>query len=123
VTYASRTAQQPVTAAIDGAPASGGALDGPAGARDTIAQDVETLKGGSGADALTGSGGPNTLVGGPGVDDLRGLRGADVLRADDGIADSRLDCDGDPEPDGASDQVVADQLDPDPMNCEGQTRV
>ena len=70
VTYTSRSA--PVTASLDGL---GG--DGQFGENDTIASDVETLVGGSGADTLTGNSLDNGLDGGPGADTLNGGAGND----------------------------------------------
>ena len=66
VTYSTRTA--PLTVTIDGTANDGGTSDGPAGARDNVRLDVESLTGGSGADSLTGSAVNNRLTGGRGAD-------------------------------------------------------
>jgi Ca2+-binding RTX toxin-like protein len=63
---------------IGGGAVSGSAVDGPAGARDTIDGTVEQLVGGSGDDRLTGDAGDNALDGGPGADDLIGRAGEDA---------------------------------------------
>jgi TolB protein len=57
----------------------GSAEDGPLGARDTIARDVENLTGGYGSDALAGSSRDNLMTGGPGDDSLSGGVGNDKL--------------------------------------------
>ncbi|RHW24585.1 calcium-binding protein [Nocardioides immobilis] len=72
VTYEDRT--QPVVVMIDAL-----ANDGEAGERDLVKADVEDMRGGSGADRLTGSGAANTLDGGAGGDTLAGGGGADLL--------------------------------------------
>jgi Ca2+-binding RTX toxin-like protein len=69
---------QPVVAAIGGT-SEGNGEDGPAGARDTIAADVENLIGSSQNDTLTGDAGANRLDGGGSADTLRGGDGADTL--------------------------------------------
>ena len=55
---------------IDDLADDGGDADGPAGARDNVATDVENLVGGDGDDTLAGSAGRNDLNGGPGADSL-----------------------------------------------------
>ncbi len=122
VSYGARTAMQPVVATIDGQPASGGDLDGTPGHRDTIALDVESLRGGAGDDVLTGDDGPNTLNGGGGGDDLEGRGGTDVLRADEGQADRRIACDANPAVDDSADRAYLDDLDPAPLGCETVAR-
>jgi Ca2+-binding RTX toxin-like protein len=72
VTYAARSAS--VAASIDGA-----MNDGEAGEADSIASDVENLRGGNGADTLTGSAAANVLDGGPRNDVLNGAGGDDTL--------------------------------------------
>jgi Ca2+-binding RTX toxin-like protein len=104
-----------VTVTIDNVANDGNSGDGPAGARDNVRTDIESLVGGPGADTLTGSATANTLDGRGGADVLSGLGGIDtasyVLRtvavtvdiddvADDGNAD-----DG---PLGARDNVKSD---------------
>jgi Ca2+-binding RTX toxin-like protein len=90
VTYARRTAGQPVAVDLDGAVGDdGGAEDGPAGARDSIRANVENVTGGGGADLITGSATANTLIGGGGADQLSGMAGNDTIRANgDGTADN-----------------------------------
>lgn len=89
LTYASYTAPIAVTV-------GGGAPDGQIGEGDDVGSDVERVDGGSGDDALTGTGGPDQLYGGAGNDTLDGAGGSDVLlggagddalRARDGVAD------------------------------------
>ena len=70
VSYFSRVL--PISANLDGL-----AGDGQLAENDTIAADVETLIGGSGADTLTGNGADNGLDGGPGADNLSGGAGSD----------------------------------------------
>ena len=74
---------------------------------------MENVVGGRGDDSLTGSAARNRLTGGLGVDALRGLGANDVLVADDGVADSELDCG-----DGARDTALVDPLDPPTIGCE-----
>jgi Ca2+-binding RTX toxin-like protein len=79
VTYIGRT-DQLFLVQIGGTPgASGGRVDGPEGARDTIAADVEDLTGGAGADTLVGSAAANGLDGGQGGDNMQGLGGSDTV--------------------------------------------
>jgi hypothetical protein len=77
VNYAQRVT--PVFATLDGSPRSGNELDGPAGARDTLATDIEDITGGNAADRLFGNAGPNKLIGFKSRDVLVGLGGADRL--------------------------------------------
>ena len=78
VTYASH--QVAVTADLSGSAGDDGSSeDGPAGARDSIGADVESLTGGHGDDVLVGSSVGNVLSGGPGDDVLRGQEGNDQL--------------------------------------------
>jgi Ca2+-binding RTX toxin-like protein len=74
-----------ILAMIDGSPRSGGASDGPPGARDTVATDIEALVGGAGPDQLGGSAASNFLLG-LGGDDHIVTRdaGADVAACDEG---------------------------------------
>ena len=78
VDYSARL--DPVTARLDGKPGSGNEQDGPAGARDIIASDVEDLIGGQGPDELFGSVRRNYIDGQAG-DDLIDVRdaGADYV--------------------------------------------
>jgi Ca2+-binding RTX toxin-like protein len=111
VTYGSGTAG--VTVDIDGVSDDGNSADGPAGTRDNVAADVENVIGGTGADTLTGSAANNRLSGGLGADALMGLTGNDNLFANDGAADTQIDCDG-----GANDIAHVDGADPAPVGCE-----
>ncbi|MEA2496734.1 MAG: hypothetical protein QOJ29_4645, partial [Thermoleophilaceae bacterium] len=81
--YSERTTG--VFAALDGQPNSGNDEDGPPGARDTLATDIEALFGGSGPDELHGSSGRN-YVAGQGGDDLIDVRdkGADYADCGEG---------------------------------------
>ena len=110
-TYATRTGG--VTVDIDGVSDDGNVADGPAGARDNVKTDIENLIGGNGADTLTGNDQSNNLTGGPGADALRGLGGTDRLFANDGTADSTINCDG-----GTTDIAHVDSFDPAPIGCE-----
>ncbi len=82
IDYGARAAA--VTVAIDGAANDGGASEA-----DDVKADVEVVKGGLGADALTGSANADTLWGGAGDDTLTGGLGADILNGDAG--DDTLD--------------------------------
>jgi Ca2+-binding RTX toxin-like protein len=71
--------------------------------------------GGPGNDVLTGSNGDDTIVGGTGADTLRGFGGDDLINANDGVADTRIDCST------GIDTVFLDLKDPvpnDAENCE-----
>jgi hypothetical protein len=83
--YASRTGA--VLLVDDGSNVSGAMSDGPAGARDTIAADVENLTGGHADDVLIGNAAKNTLIGGPGHDNVDGGGGNDTLTLSDGVSD------------------------------------
>jgi Ca2+-binding RTX toxin-like protein len=83
-----------VTVAIDGAPASGGAADGPDGARDLVGHDVEALWGGSGPDTLRGDDADNLLYGGNGADTMLGLGGIDAVDYSDRTASVTVRLDG-----------------------------
>ena len=61
-----------------------GANDGEAGEGDDIHGDVERIRGGSGADTLTGDADANMLIGQAGGDTLTGGGGADSLQGGDG---------------------------------------
>jgi Ca2+-binding RTX toxin-like protein len=85
VTYADRTEAVAVT--LDGSPDDGS--DANDGSQDNVDDQVETIEGGAGADALTGSAGPNvingnlgndTLDGGGGSDTVNGLGGSDTIK-------------------------------------------
>jgi hypothetical protein len=110
-TYTTRTTG--VTVSIDNVANDGDASDGPAGARDNVKPDIENLSGGSGNDSLTGSAASNRLTGRLGADSLSGLGGNDELFANDGVADTRIECDG-----GTADVAHVDALDPIPARCE-----
>jgi Ca2+-binding RTX toxin-like protein len=107
-TYATRTSG--VTVSIDGNANDGNSADGSA---DNVKTDVENLVGGSGADTLTGSASNNRLTGGLGADSLFGLGGNDALFANDGTADTTIDCDG-----GTADIAHVDSHDPGTVGCE-----
>jgi Ca2+-binding RTX toxin-like protein len=116
--YGSRKSNQPVTATIDNVADDGGTIDdidgnGPLTTRDDVRNSVENLRGGAGADSLTGNSLVNTLLGGPGADSFFGLGGDDVLRANDGIADAVINCGA-----GAADEAIEDAIDPAPIGCE-----
>jgi len=72
-----------IRADLDGAPGDDGSSeDGPTGARDTIAADVENLEGSGADDALIGNAGPNIIEGSGGHDQVQGLGGDDELTAE-----------------------------------------
>ena len=77
VTYATRTAG--VTVDIDAQADDGSSSDGPAGARDNVRGDVETLVGSAQGDTLTGGANNNTLEGGAGPDTMFGSSGTDTV--------------------------------------------
>jgi Ca2+-binding RTX toxin-like protein len=82
VTYPGTVTQIGVRADLDGATGDdGSADDGPAGARDTIATDVENLRGSNYDDVLIGNAGPNVIDGAGGHDQIQGLGGNDQLTA------------------------------------------
>jgi Ca2+-binding RTX toxin-like protein len=83
VTYESRFTA--ITADIGGAGDDGDATDGPAGSRDNIQDDVETLRGGSLTDTLRGNGSANRLEGGGQNDTLDGRGGPDQLVGGGGV--------------------------------------
>jgi Ca2+-binding RTX toxin-like protein len=113
VSYSTRSA--PVTVTIDGVADDGGTVDGPAGARDNVATDIENLLGGSGADSLAGSNAANSLDGGRGADQFSGRGGADTVNYSartegltvtiNGVADDGSSLDG---PAAARDNVGLD---------------
>jgi Ca2+-binding RTX toxin-like protein len=77
VDYAQRVT--PVNIALDGSPNSGNEMDGPPGARDSLASDIENIIGGNASDRLVGNALPNAISGFKGHDVLVGLGGADRL--------------------------------------------
>jgi len=80
VSYAENAARIGVRADLDGATGDdGSAEDGPAGARDTIAADVENLEGTNTDDTLIGNAGPNVIDGAGGHNQVQGLSGPDRL--------------------------------------------
>ena len=111
VTYADRTAAVFVSIGA-GTGDDGGRLDGPVGERDTVRASVENLVGGASSDSLTGNDLDNTLTGGLGKDTLKGLAGVDTLIANDGVADTLIDCGGDTD-----NPAQVDGLDPAPVSC------
>lgn len=86
----------PVTISVDGA-----ANDGAAGEGDLVANDVESLLGGSAGDTVEGAAGTQLIDGGPGPDILRGHGGDDV------IADTGSDGAGDIIEAGDGDDLLA----------------
>jgi Ca2+-binding RTX toxin-like protein len=101
-----------VSVDIDNVADDGNASDATGSTRDNVMTDIENVIGGKGADALIGSAAINSLTGGLGMDMLHGLAGNDTLFANDGIADSMLDC-------GAgTDSVHVDTADPATTGCE-----
>jgi 6-phosphogluconolactonase (cycloisomerase 2 family) len=108
-TYATRTTA--VTVTLDNVANDGDSGDG--STHDNVKSDIENVIGGKGADSLTGSAANNKLTGGLGADSLLGLGGNDTLFANDGIADTKIDCGG-----GTSDVAHVDSHDPAPVGCE-----
>jgi Ca2+-binding RTX toxin-like protein len=85
VSYSEISYRLGVRADLDGAVGDDGSSeDGPAGARDTIAADVENLEGTGTNDVLIGNTGPNVIDGSGGNDQVQGLGGDDTLTADGG---------------------------------------
>lgn len=91
--------------------------------RDNVLPDVESVRGGAGADVVapsnaggTAEGGPGTdvLYGGPGLDSLHGDAGFDRIVARDGRADS-VRCGTE------NDRVFVDLDDPVDIDCETRT--
>ncbi|MET0411112.1 MAG: calcium-binding protein [Polyangiaceae bacterium] len=74
--YADHTAGVDAALSPDGNATTG---NGSGAENDSIAADIESLTGGSGADSLTGNAAANELVGGEGADNLSGGDGEDVL--------------------------------------------
>jgi Ca2+-binding RTX toxin-like protein len=85
VSYSEISNRLAVRADLDGVTGDDGSSeDGPAGARDTIAADVENLEGTGANDTLIGNAGPNVIDGSGGQDQIQGLGGNDQLTADGG---------------------------------------
>jgi Ca2+-binding RTX toxin-like protein len=106
VNYSART--NAVTIVMDGTTAGGETGEG-----DKVGIDVENLRGGDGADNITGNALENILEGGDDVDTIRGLGGDDAIDGDAG--DDIIDCgdgDGDALLDGTTDSTTV------PVNCE-----
>lgn len=83
--YAEVSNRLGIRADLDGATGDDGSSeDGPAGARDTIAADVENLEGTHADDVLVGNTGANVIVGTGGHDQVQGLGGDDTLTANGG---------------------------------------
>jgi hypothetical protein len=107
VTYADRDASVAVSLG------AGNEDDGAAGEHDTVLRDVERVRGGAGADTLTGDEDPNELDGRSGDDVLLGLGGIDDLIGDAGADEidstdanqELVDCGG------GSDVVSRDEID------------
>ncbi|MGW4638005.1 calcium-binding protein [Sphaerisporangium sp. NPDC004334] len=80
VAYSEVSNRLGVRADLDGATGDDGSSeDGPAGARDTIAADVENLEGTNADDVLIGDAGPNVIDASNGHDLIQGLGGDDRL--------------------------------------------
>jgi Ca2+-binding RTX toxin-like protein len=80
VSYSEISTRLGVRADLDGAVGDDGSSDdGPAGARDTIAADVENLEGTIADDVLIGNAGPNIINASGGHDQIQGLGGDDQL--------------------------------------------
>jgi Ca2+-binding RTX toxin-like protein len=79
-TVAYKDRSTPVVIHLGQPSASGNADDGPLGSRDSISDDVENARGGSGADRIFGTRFDNKLSGGIGNDVVRAGRGRDILR-------------------------------------------
>ncbi|BCJ48121.1 hypothetical protein GCM10010168_24810 [Actinoplanes ianthinogenes] len=94
-TYNENSTRLGIHADLDGATGDDGSTDdGPAGARDTIAADVENLTGTFHDDVLIGNTGPNVIHGTFGRDVVQGLGGADDLTATgNGTIDGGADTD------------------------------
>ncbi|MFC4120532.1 calcium-binding protein [Nonomuraea zeae] len=74
-----------VRADLDGVTGDDGSSeDGPAGARDTVAADVENLEGTRANDVLIGNAGANVIDGSGGHDQVQGLGGDDRLTGEGG---------------------------------------
>ena len=125
-TYASRATPGGLTIRLGGlGPVSGNGADGPIGARDTIAADVENATGGPRNDYVFGSGADNVVDGAGGRDKIGGKNGADtllggagrdvVMRGGNG-ADHLV---GGPARDNFSGQAGADVLDADDGVADG----
>jgi Ca2+-binding RTX toxin-like protein len=116
-----------VTVTIDGH-----ANDGASGEGDNVRGDVENVLGGNfadtlrgnsannqlngrgGTDLINGAAGNDLVIGGPNADDLRGLAGQDRLTANDGAADTAINCG-----DGLGERADIDGgVDPSPSGCE-----
>jgi len=79
VDYSTRTAALTVT--MDGTTTGN---DGEASEADKISDDIETVKGGAGADSFTGNGSANIFYAGGGADTLIGAGGVDLLYGEAG---------------------------------------
>lgn len=102
--------RKPITADADGVRGD----DGAKGERDTIATDVEALRGGEASDRLSGTSRADTLEGWLGDDVIHGGDGDDVLQGGDG-RDRLYGNDGDDVLDGAEwDHSLS--TDPDVLN-------
>jgi len=109
ISYAGRSDALTIDLGAAG-PTNGGAQDGAAGARDTIAS-AENIVGGDGDDTLTGDDGVNVITGGLGKDTVTAKGGDDSVQIRDDIADTSNCGDG-------NDTVVSDQIDVVDANCE-----
>ncbi len=112
--------QAAVDVSLDGAPNDGNAEDGPAGARDRVAGDIEDVLGGAGGDTLSGNAAENVLIGGSGGDLVTGGDGEDLLfgdAGDDSLNSRDTAADAVSCGEGA-DSVAADGLDQVVQDCE-----
>ena len=107
--YSDRDASVSLTITIDGQ-----ANDGEANEGDDVTDQIDDVRGGDGADRITGNGNSNTLSGGAGNDTLEGTGGLDfydggtgddIINARDGVAE-RIDCG-----DGGGDTANTDEFD------------
>jgi Ca2+-binding RTX toxin-like protein len=107
-----------VVADLDGAAGDDGSSeDGPAGARDTIAADVENLEGTNTDDTLIGNTGANVIDGSGGHDRIQGLGGNDALTANGGGS-----IDGGVGTDQCTSDIRLSPITPDRfLNCEHTT--
>ncbi|MEU7876338.1 hypothetical protein [Dactylosporangium sp. NPDC049140] len=113
--YADQSNRLAVRADLDGATGDdGSADDGPAGARDTIAADVENLVGTLQNDVLIGNAGANSIDGAGGHDQIQGLGGNDSLTARGGGS-----IDGGAGTDDCTSTLVSQPVNPDVFTgCE-----
>ena len=88
---------------------------------------ADVIRGGAAPETINGSSGDDDIDGGAGADTIEGNGGDDVIHAQDGIADTRLDCDAASDPpasNGTADVAFVDAAgtDPEPARCETVNR-